>query len=453
MGSVIVCGGGIVGLSAAMMLAADGHAVTVLEADPDPVPAAPERAWEAWRRAGVAQFRQPNGLQARFRQVCDQELPGLTGRLQAAGCVWDNYRHPLPPGVTDRSPRADDEAARTITGRRPVVEAVIAGAAQDQPGVTVRRGVRVTGLLPGPSALPGVPHAAGVATSTGEQLTADLVIDATGRRSRSPAWLAALGARPPQVDTEDHRFVYYTRYFTGPTPPPRRAPVLTSMGSFLVLTLVGDNHTWSVTLVATTADPALKALRHPDCFTRVVAGCPLHAHWLDGRPITGVLAIAGVTDRHRRFVLDGQPVITGFAAVGDAWACTNPTGGRGLSIGLMHAQQLRHTVAQQLRPAGRPRPRLRPAHRRPGRPLLLEQGRRRPRPARRDDRPPPPPGPRPARHPHRPAAPRRGPRPGRLPRTHRHHLLPGPARTGPRPPRGENRGTPRAPPPAGRTRP
>ena len=353
MGSVIVCGGGIVGLSAAMMLAADGHAVTVLEADPDPVPAAPERAWEAWRRAGVAQFRQPNGLQARFRQVCDQELPGLTGRLLAAGCVWDNYRHPLPPGVTDRSPRPDDEAARTITGRRPVVEAVVAGAAQDQSGVTVRRGVRITGLLPGPSALPGVPHAAGVATSTGEQLTADLVIDAMGRRSRSPAWLAALGARPPQVDTEDHRFVYYTRYFTGPTPPPRRAPALTPMGSFLVLTLAGDNHTWSVTLVATTADPALKALRHPDCFTRVVAGCPRHAHWLDGRPITGVLAIAGVTDRHRRFVLGGQPVITGFAAVGDAWACTNPTGGRGLSIGLMHAQQLRHAVAEHFdQPAG-----------------------------------------------------------------------------------------------------
>jgi 2-polyprenyl-6-methoxyphenol hydroxylase-like FAD-dependent oxidoreductase len=193
-----------------------------------------------------------------------------------------------------------------------------------------------------------VPHAAGVATSSGQQRTADLVIDATGRRSRSPAWLAGLGARLPRVDTADHRFVYYTRYFTGPARPPRRAPVLTPMGSFLLLTLAGDNHTWSVTLVAAAADPALKALRHPDCFTRVVAGCPRHAHWLDGRPITGVLAIADVTDRHRRFVLDGQPVITGFTAIGDAWACTNPTGGRGLSIGLMHAQQLRHAVAAHL---------------------------------------------------------------------------------------------------------
>ncbi|MFN2534330.1 MAG: FAD-dependent oxidoreductase [Pseudonocardiaceae bacterium] len=348
MSSIIVCGGGIVGLSAAMMLAADGHAVTVLEADLDPVPASPAQAWQSWRRKGVAQFHQPHGLQARFRHVCEQELPGLTRRLLAAGCVWENFRHPLPPTVSDRSPRPDDDATRTITGRRPIVEAVVAAAAEDQPRVMVRRGVRVSGLLPGPAALPGVPHVAGVTTSSGEQLAADLVIDTMGRRSPSPAWLATLGARPPRVDADDHRFVYYTRYFTGPTPPPRRAPVLTPMGSFSVLTLACDNHTWSVTLVATTTDPVLKTLRHPECFTRVVAACPRHAHWLDGQPITGVLAIAGISDRHRRFVLDGQPIVTGFAPVGDAWACTNPTGGRGLSLGLMHAQQLRHVARDHL---------------------------------------------------------------------------------------------------------
>src|SRR5947209_2085282 len=105
MSSIIVCGGGIVGLSAAMMLAADGHAVTVLEADPDPLPATPAQAWESWRRKGVTQFHQPHGLQARFRHVCEQELPGLTQRLLAAGCIWENFRHPLPPTVSDRSPR------------------------------------------------------------------------------------------------------------------------------------------------------------------------------------------------------------------------------------------------------------------------------------------------------------------------------------------------------------
>ena len=80
-----------------------------------------------------------------------------------------------------------------------------------------------------------------------------------------------------------------------------------------------------------------------------VQACPLHAHWLDGTPITGVLPMAGILDRKRRFVVDGTPVATGFAAVGDAWACTNPSAGRGLSIGLMHAQRLRDVLPRVTR--------------------------------------------------------------------------------------------------------
>jgi flavin-dependent dehydrogenase len=54
--------------------------------------------------------------------------------------------------------------------------------------------------------------------------------------------------------------------------------------------------------------------------------------------------MAGILDRYRRFVVEGNPIVTGFAAVGDAWACTNPSAGRGLSVGIVHAQLLRSTV-------------------------------------------------------------------------------------------------------------
>jgi flavin-dependent dehydrogenase len=92
----------------------------------------------------------------------------------------------------------------------------------------------------------------------------------------------------------------------------------------------------------------LKELRHLDTFRRVVAACPLAAHWLDGEPITDVLPMAGVLDRYHRFVVDGQPIGTGWAAVGDSWACTNPSAGRGISVGLLHAQALRDVVRDKL---------------------------------------------------------------------------------------------------------
>ena len=347
MTSVVVCGAGPVGLALALMLNRDGHEVTVLDADPEAPPDGAGAAWTGWGRSGVAQFRQPHNLLTRFRHVCDAELPGMTQRLLDAGCVWVDYLDSPPPTLSDRRPRPGGDL-RFVTGRRPVVEAVFAAAAQEQPGVDVRRGVRVTGLRAGPSALPGTPHVTGVHTADGEEIAADLVVDATGRRTRSVAWLAELGARPPQVESEDSGFVYYTRYFTGTTQPRRRGRALCPMGSFSILTLDGDNDTWSVTLYTASGDPALKGMRHVDAFTRIVQACPLQAHWLGGTPITDVLAMAGITDRYHRLAVDGAPVVTGFAAVGDAWACTNPSAGRGLSVGLLHAQVLRGVVRRHL---------------------------------------------------------------------------------------------------------
>ena len=346
MAEIVVCGGSVIGLAAAMMLARDGHDVSVVERDPAEVPGSAQEAWDRWQRPGVPHFRQPHNLFPRYRQILEDELPVVLDGLMEGGGVWLNPVANLPPFVADRQARPDDDKFRLVTGRRPMIEYAHARAAENEPRVTVRRGTKVEALIArAPSN--GVPHVVGVQTSDGE-LRADLVVDATGRRSRAAEWLDAIGARRPTTRSQECGFTYYTRYFTGPELPAPIAPPVCPIGTFMILTLPGDNSSWSVTLWAPSEDLALKRFRDPETFTNVVRACPLHAHWLDGEPVTDVLAMAGILDRYRRFVIDGAPVATGFAAVGDAWACTNPSAGRGLSVGLMHARRLRDVVGASL---------------------------------------------------------------------------------------------------------
>jgi 2-polyprenyl-6-methoxyphenol hydroxylase-like FAD-dependent oxidoreductase len=340
---ILIIGGGICGLGAALLLARDDHEVTVLERDAEPIPSSADAAWERWERKGVAQFRQPHNFMPGLRLLLEAELPDVQDALGRAGASRYDMVNPLPPFFADRAPRPIDDQLWTLTARRPVGEWVFANAAQHARGVTIRRGVGVDALLSGPTAIDGIPHVAGVRLSNGDELRSDLVVDATGRQSRSPQWLAAIGARPPHEEQEDCGFTYYTRYFRG-VQPQRLGAVLTPLGSISLLTLPGDNDTWSVTIFVATGDQPLKTLRHEEQWMNAIRACPLHVHWLDGQPITSVLSMSGIADRYRRFVVGGTPVATGFVAVADAWACTNPSAGRGLTVGFLHALRLRDAV-------------------------------------------------------------------------------------------------------------
>ncbi len=136
MASIVVCGGSVIGLSAAMLLVGDGHQVTVLERDAAPPPTTTADAWDHWLRPGVGQFHQPHNLLPGFRLILDEEMPGMVDRLVDAGCVWLDWLAIMPPLVRDRSPRDGDDRFRFVTGRRPVVEAVLA-AAVEEAGVDV----------------------------------------------------------------------------------------------------------------------------------------------------------------------------------------------------------------------------------------------------------------------------------------------------------------------------
>jgi 2-polyprenyl-6-methoxyphenol hydroxylase-like FAD-dependent oxidoreductase len=185
-----------------------------------------------------------------------------------------------------------------------------------------------------------------VLAAGGRALRADLVVDCCGRRSPLASWLEAIGAPRPTEEREDCGFFYYGRHFRTRTGelPQAETNLLTHYDSVSVLTLPGDNGTWSVVFTTASRDRQLHALREPDRWDAALARYPLAAPWRDGEPITGVDVMAGLEDRHRRLVVDGVPVATGVVAVGDAWACTNPSLGRGASIGLLHACTLRDVL-------------------------------------------------------------------------------------------------------------
>jgi flavin-dependent dehydrogenase len=190
----------------------------------------------------------------------------------------------------------------------------------------------------------GAPHVIGVRLDSGEEVSADLVVDAAGRRSSLPKWLVDVGARPVPEVLDDSGFMYYGRHFTSEdgSLPVLIGPPKQDYGSISVLTLPADNGTWSVTLITSARDAAMRAAMDSDKWAQVVRLLPLAAHWIDASPIDDrVQAIAKIEDRIREFTPDGEPVATGVLAVADSWSCTNPSLGRGASVGIMHAVGLR----------------------------------------------------------------------------------------------------------------
>ena len=340
MPALIVIGGGIAGLSTAMLLARDGHHVTVLERDPAPPPH-PEDAWSTWERRGVNQFRLPHMFMARFRELLELELSDVGVALEDAGALRFNRVLEMPESISGGR-RRGDERFDQLTGRRPMVEATLARAADAEPGVEIRRGIGVRGLVvERPSS--GRPHVAGVLTDRGS-LPADLVVDASGRRSMLGEWLTAAGAPAPVEERADSGYVYYGRHFRSAdgAMPPMLGPALQHYESLSLLTLPADNGYWSVGITTSAKDTALRCAKDAEVWGRIVDRYPLVAHWIDAEPVTGIDVIAKIEDRVRRF--DPATAPTGIVAVGDSAACTNPSIGRGASIAFLHAVCLRDVL-------------------------------------------------------------------------------------------------------------
>jgi flavin-dependent dehydrogenase len=294
----------------------------------------------------VNQFRLLHFFQPRYREVMDANAPDVIAALLDAGALVVNPFRDAPESVTGGF-RAGDERHDAVTARRPVAEAAIARVAATTDNLTIRRGVGVDGLLTSDSSAAGIPHVVGVRTDTGDDVRADVVVDAAGRRSTLPTWLTDIGAQPPVEERADCGFVYYGRHFRSDdgSVPIAFGPFLQNYGSISVLTLPADNGTWGIGIITSAKDKAMRSVKNLDVWTKVIKSLPLCAHWLDGEPLDDRVAVmAKIEDRHRSFVVDGLPVATGVVALADAWACTNPSVGRGISIGTIHAAALRDVV-------------------------------------------------------------------------------------------------------------
>lgn len=339
MARVAVIGAGIGGLATALLLGRRGHTVTLFERDGRQAGGDLDADFLDWRRPRVPQAVQPHALHGPVRTVLRAEAPDVYADLLARGASEYHEFDWFPAHPPYRE--GDDELVR-LRSRRIVLEAALAAAVRREPTVETVHGAAVRGL----TVVPGtVPRVTGVRTHDGPR-PAELVVDASGRRSRVAAWLAAAGCRAPAVESHRTGLAYLCRWYRTRSDGPRD-PGRVQTGSASPFAIAGvfpsDNRTFALHVGLATKDPTRGALRDPAVFEAVARGFPATAAWLalDPVPVTPVLAMAGLDNRWTSLSDEaGRPLATGLVGVGDSVVHTNPTMGQGIVLALWTARWL-----------------------------------------------------------------------------------------------------------------
>jgi 2-polyprenyl-6-methoxyphenol hydroxylase-like FAD-dependent oxidoreductase len=331
-GHAVVIGSSIAGLTAARALANFMDQVTVIERDW--VPRGPGR------RRGVPQARHTHTLSAGAQRDLEELFPGIGKDLAAAGA--ERIRMPLDTlllGPAGWLPRFDADLS-VLSAGRDLIDAVIRDRLRADPKVTFLPEHEAVALQPGrQDTVTGVwvrerDRKAPDGWTSRRLIPADFVVDASGRASRAPQWLAELGYQPPRETVAASRTTYATAVLTPPVGhfADWKSVLITAAdgnsGQGMLHPIEGGR--WSVTICAGDGSPAptdreslLRAagsLRHPLLREVIEAATPL-----------GPVYTCGRTENRWRHYEELRRWPDQFLVVGDALASFDPVHGQGMT--------------------------------------------------------------------------------------------------------------------------
>ncbi|MHC9295532.1 FAD-dependent oxidoreductase [Mycobacterium sp. LTG2003] len=336
----VVLGASMAGALAARVLADHYRTVTVVERDA--LPATPEN------RRGVPQGSHAHALLARSSQILDGLFPGFLDELVAGGVTkWDDgdlAKLWISVGghVLLRSGTVPDTAPQYFPSRS-YLDWNVRRRLAALPNVEIRTGRNVRSLMTTPDRrrITGVRLES--TDGEGTELTADLIVDATGRGSRAPVFLDELGYGRPREDELTVRLAYASQLLAMPSEaiPQHGVAIFPEPGRPKTWALIGYEHdTWILTVgsMAGIEPPANwdEMLEYGADFAPPHALEAVRA----AAPVGTVAHYRVPSNRWRRYD-KMRRLPEGLLVIGDAIASFNPIYGQGMTLASIEAVLLR----------------------------------------------------------------------------------------------------------------
>ena len=218
----IVIGGSMAGLLAARVLSEHFERVTIIERD--------QLIDDAQPRKGVPQGRHVHGILAGGAAILGEYFPDLFAALAQDGAVpvgrADIRRYQLGMRVA-----AVPSPAKGLWQSRPFLEQHVRTALSARSYVQLLDGCSVTGLSVMVERITGVLLQQRSGEQREEILSANLVVDASGRGSRAPQWLASLGYGQVEETSVKIDVGYASRIYRCPDQLPTDWKILMVLGT------------------------------------------------------------------------------------------------------------------------------------------------------------------------------------------------------------------------------